>query len=813
MPTSDTRFERMSDWSEMRSPGPERHGTPFRPVPSVPGSSPAPLSGNEPTLPHPTDTSVTGRPTESENTCSATHIDAARSDNSDPQEPRPNRIPGAKPVAEAAKWLGRPSETPTESNTAGQDDDSIDEDLCSATDTAPTGPEGTSPHQEPSPSDATPSPEPTARPTGANSSPPEVDDTSTDPDPLLSGATHVQHIRDLTARIAAIEAERLTWVASLHDRPEMLPLPARERASGSRYRDLTPYDLLLAEIQAALHLGRAEADRLCEAAITLTSRMPATLQALREGRLDYRRAALIGEQTQPLADHHRRQATRAGLSPEAAEAAATAVAGQVEDLILDDAPAMTWWELKTALLKALITVDPLYVEQTRKDAQRGRRVSARTNPDDATGELHAYLGAAETQAIYTIIDTYARLARHHGDPRTLDQLRADALTAICLNGPLPTPNGDSDSHSASEAERDSVDGSPERDGDYERHGDGVGDNHTEPDADACEDTDEDDSRHDGDDTNRSEEPVDRPEESYLPVPEADAFPPAPDACNDHGHDHVDETNLEGTASTSPPGGLSPRPAPRPPDDEPDPRPSKRKSQQPDSATRSRSSGWSGLRSHLQVLIDLDTLLRLNDRPATLVGHGPITPDYARALAGLPQGLFRRLITDPGSGQLLEYGSTTYRVPARLKAFVHARDQVCRHPGCTRAATSGDADHVVPFPAGATCEENLCSQCRRDHRLKHEGHWTHSLSTDPAHPPGSVVIVSPTGQRYLSPPAVLTRPIPLRPRRPENPRSGGGSDLPDQRSARARYLAKLDRYFPRTRTEAGPDTDTDNVVPF
>jgi hypothetical protein len=81
--------------------------------------------------------------------------------------------------------------------------------------------------------------------------------------------------------------------------------------------------------------------------------------------------------------------------------------------------------------------------------------------------------------------------------------------------------------------------------------------------------------------------------------------------------------------------------------------------------------------------------------------------------------------------------------------VKARDHTCRTPGCPRPAVFCDADHLVSWPAGSTSEQNLCSQCRHDHRLKHEGRRHHELSSDPDHPPGTVLITTVTGHAYLS----------------------------------------------------------------
>jgi hypothetical protein len=131
---------------------------------------------------------------------------------------------------------------------------------------------------------------------------------------------------------------------------------------------------------------------------------------------------------------------------------------------------------------------------------------------------------------------------------------------------------------------------------------------------------------------------------------------------------------------------------------------------------------------------------------------------ARDLAFEAGSTWRRLVTDPLSGQLLDYGRTTYRPPVGLAEFVKARDMTCRTPTCTRPATACHLDHVIAWPAGATSQDNLQAQCDHDHRLKHEGRWRHQVSTDPQHPPGTIIITSPTGHVYLSYRHVYTEPI-------------------------------------------------------
>ena len=43
-------------------------------------------------------------------------------------------------------------------------------------------------------------------------------------------------------------------------------------------------------------------------------------------------------------------------------------------------------------------------------------------------------------------------------------------------------------------------------------------------------------------------------------------------------------------------------------------------------------------------------------------------------------------------------------------------------GCRRPGSQCDLDHVVPFPAGGTCADNLAPLCRYHHRLKTHANW-------------------------------------------------------------------------------------------
>lgn len=83
----------------------------------------------------------------------------------------------------------------------------------------------------------------------------------------------------------------------------------------------------------------------------------------------------------------------------------------------------------------------------------------------------------------------------------------------------------------------------------------------------------------------------------------------------------------------------------------------------------------------------------------------------------------------------------------MERLVKARDTVCRAPGCTRAASSCDCDHVVPYPHGQTSADNTCCLCRRHHRLKtHAPDWHTELD-----PNGRLTWTTPTGTTLTTDP--------------------------------------------------------------
>lgn len=147
------------------------------------------------------------------------------------------------------------------------------------------------------------------------------------------------------------------------------------------------------------------------------------------------------------------------------------------------------------------------------------------------------------------------------------------------------------------------------------------------------------------------------------------------------------------------------------------------------------------RPHLEIIIGWDTLIGLSEEPAELAGYGPIPAELARTLAG--DADWRRLITDPVTGHLLDYGRTSYRPPAALRDYLIARDRTCRFPTCRQPAARSDLDHHQPWQAGGpTSAANLGATCRHHHRHKDGGGWR----LHPHHD-GALTWTSPSHRHY------------------------------------------------------------------
>jgi len=147
---------------------------------------------------------------------------------------------------------------------------------------------------------------------------------------------------------------------------------------------------------------------------------------------------------------------------------------------------------------------------------------------------------------------------------------------------------------------------------------------------------------------------------------------------------------------------------------------------------------------ISVAIDLPTLMGLAENPGQLAGYGAIPASVARRLAA--DGNWQRFVSDPTTGNLLDFGREKYTPPQELIDYLLARDRVCRFPGCRRTGQSSDIDHAQSWETGGeTNPANLGLLCRRHHRMKTHGGW--SLES---YPDGSCLWKSPQGKTFFVP---------------------------------------------------------------
>ena len=141
---------------------------------------------------------------------------------------------------------------------------------------------------------------------------------------------------------------------------------------------------------------------------------------------------------------------------------------------------------------------------------------------------------------------------------------------------------------------------------------------------------------------------------------------------------------------------------------------------------------------VQVTGGLATLLGLANNPAELKGYGPISAEYFRELAA--DGEWRRFLTAPGTGALIEVGTRKYRPSQALRDLLVGRHPECSFPGCAVPAERCDIDHAVAFAdGGATDARNCGPPCRRHHRCKTHERWRLQRHDD-----GSATWTSPGG---------------------------------------------------------------------
>ena len=169
-----------------------------------------------------------------------------------------------------------------------------------------------------------------------------------------------------------------------------------------------------AEVALALRMSQFGASGWTQLAITLAGRLTDTGAALRAGSIDLSRARLIADATSVLDDRG---------------------AAEAEAKVLPGAGVKTLAQLRAALRRAVIAVDPDAAERRREDAERRAQVGLYGDEDGTAPLSGQNLPGAHAAAAMARVTALARALKSSA-PGRIDLLRAEVFLGLLL-GTLP----------------------------------------------------------------------------------------------------------------------------------------------------------------------------------------------------------------------------------------------------------------------------------------------------------------------------------------------------------------------------------------
>jgi hypothetical protein len=215
---------------------------------------------------------------------------------------------------------------------------------------------------------------------------------------LEADAGVIEAIVETDRMIATLTAAKLRLIDFAHD----TQVGAMSHALAERE--------FRAELATALRISERAAETLIDEAHVLGRYLPATQQALADGRLTPRQARVIVDELARVDESERPDLERRAL--DAADQSATAFARTIR--------------------RMRETRDADRAAERHRTARDDRHVSCEPG-SDGMAWITACLPAAEVVAIDSRLDDLARGLLRHGDDRTLPQLRADAFADVLLD--------------------------------------------------------------------------------------------------------------------------------------------------------------------------------------------------------------------------------------------------------------------------------------------------------------------------------------------------------------------------------------------
>jgi len=223
-------------------------------------------------------------------------------------------------------------------------------------------------------------------------------------------AVELEMVAEIAARAAARDAKVPVYPDG---RPGQVPVEAA------------------AEVSLALRMSQFGASCWTDLAVTLAWRLAGSAAALRAGLIDLTRARLIAEATSVLDDRG---------------------AALAENRVLPHAGIQTPAQLRAALRRAVMSVDPAAAERRREEAERRAKVNLYGDEEGTATLSGQNLPAVHAAAAMARITALARAMKSSGAGGGIDLLRAQVYIGLLL-GTLPlippaegAPPGPPDDH-------------------------------------------------------------------------------------------------------------------------------------------------------------------------------------------------------------------------------------------------------------------------------------------------------------------------------------------------------------------------------
>jgi hypothetical protein len=233
-------------------------------------------------------------------------------------------------------------------------------------------------------------------------------------------AVELKRIARIEGQVAAYKLEVVAGFArdrtDADDRPAGAPGAASPEWAPDQDDDRLPgvSEFFPDELALILNCSRAEATTLAEVSLTLVERLPATWAALADGDLDWPRARALAQE----------------LGWPARETEPELIA-EVETAVLSEAMDVSVSRLRAMTRRELLRRDASAAEERRMQAERAADVTVH-GAADGMAELRSFMPAPLAAAVGQAVDTYARMAKEAGDPRSIGPLRAGVLADLVL---------------------------------------------------------------------------------------------------------------------------------------------------------------------------------------------------------------------------------------------------------------------------------------------------------------------------------------------------------------------------------------------